>query len=493
MSLCIPQPHRPAELKEGERCCSNVTKVLIMPRILDEKKASELGDMYIKGNHAPIIEAIKEKSPVSPILLSDATSGDARLATVYAAMTNAPIIYIKELSKCDDEDFLERYFNDLNVDYIKLGADKSQEIFNKFKISGLSIKKGTKLTEAVTEILGKREAEISSGVKKITSKSGKDYYAHRQMNRKIFKEFTREKFDYSDPDGRFLDLIFETNPVIVIWSKSGLSGTFMGGHPEHLFGKTATSQIVTLAREVGFKVAVAGDLTIHNLDIDFDLRHVHDGKLNGLSLTQQYGAIKYINYFKPLLNMSMRSGQIEPLPLLGVRTVYLEDLFNKQEARMQNLQAVMPKKYARQIFSVPPTLKGQLKQLMIFFYDHGFRAKLQNDPLRPRLEQGIVMLCKTLDTTLPANFSYADLANNLLMKEKLDALFKSLPDKSEFKSVKNNFRDAGATRGFITDDINTLRARLTIEGASIKLGEKKDKYFPRKLDYLIEQIDLLIK
>jgi hypothetical protein len=456
-------------------------------------KASELGELYIKKVHQPIVDAIRRTSPVSPILLSDATSGDARLATVYAAMTNAPIIYLKELSKCDNEDFLERYFNDLGVDYIKLGVAKSQDVFNQFKISGLSIRKGTKLTEAVTEVLDKKEKEISSDVKKITSKSGKHYFAHTQMNRKIFKEFARTKFSYSDPDWRFLDLIFETDPVIVIWTKSGLSGTFMGGHPEHLFGKTATRQIVTLARDVGFKVAVAGDLVLQDLDIDFDLRHIDTGKLSGLSLTEQYGAIKYINYYKPLLNISMRSGQVEPLPLLGVRTVYLEDLFNKQEARMQNLQAVMSKTYARQIFSVPPTLKGQLKQLMIFFYDKGFKAKLQNDPLRARLEQGIAMLCKALDNRLPPTYSYANLVNDADMKEKLDALFKSLPDKDAFQNVKNSFKDAGAVRGFVAEDLNTLRARLTIEGASIKLREEKDEYVPRKLDYLIEQIDLLIK
>ena len=93
-----------------------------IPRLASEKKASELGELYVKGDHKIIVDAIKQTSPVSPVLLSDATSGDARPATVYAAMTNAPIIYLKELSKCDNEDFLERYFNDLNVDYIKIGV-----------------------------------------------------------------------------------------------------------------------------------------------------------------------------------------------------------------------------------------------------------------------------------------------------------------------------------------------------------------------------------
>lgn len=80
-----------------------------------------------------------------------------------------------------------------------------------------------------------------------------------------------------------------------------------------------------------------------------------------------------------LIHIGMRSGNIEPLPLLGMRTIYLEEVGNHQGGRMQKLANAIPDKYERHQFLLPPTIKGQFNEAVGYFFDHNLRKELDKE------------------------------------------------------------------------------------------------------------------
>jgi hypothetical protein len=467
-----------------------------MPKIIKDKTAAVLGALYESKNEGAIEEGIISplRNGADSIVLSDVTSGDARLAAIYAALIGANVIYLREASKSDNFDFLEQYFDDLGINYLKLGVENSQEVFNEFKLNSLKILKGTKLTGKISGILSDRLEKSKNEIKELIKKRNTEapivtnLVLHPyQIKRNEFKLFASEKLNFRDADGRFCDLIISSDPVVVIWTKNKLSGSFNGGHPEHLLGNSGLTQLCMLARDAKLKIAIAGDVArVDKRIFDFDLRHVDGGAMTGLSLVQQYGALRFIDQHKPILNLAMRSGQVEPLPVLGIRTIYLEDVFNNQGARMQKLQAAVPDNYSRHLFSFAPTLKGQIKQLKNYAFDRKFQAEInKNQALKAKMQANMVIFCKAAIPKLGQGFTYSNYEANPDLRQRIRYILDEVSrDETRLAAIKTDYKTLGATRGFSSDDRVAFTQLFNEERALLEVREKKGKYLERRLAYL---------
>lgn len=394
------------------------------------------------------------------IVLTDVMSGDARLLALYAARVQAPLIYIRELSKLESPDFLEAYMLDVGARIYKMALNNSQEAYNTFLLKGVAFRKGAMLTEEIADIL-----------KRIV----KDNPNNNQVTRDDFKQDVATRFPFDDAAARrkLIDVVVESRPIVVVWTKSVVSGGYWKGHPEHLLGKTGAAQVAGVAREAGFKVAVAGDMVaIDALRADHDLRYLHGGLLDGLTMQQQYGAFNYINQRVPLISVGMRSGNLEPLPILGIRTIYLEELGNNQAGRMQKLEEALPNQYTRHMFALPPTLKGRMRELATYFYSWPFQQSFSNAPPSLRahaplaeaeLQRLMVQLVRALDPSTPLNYTYQELKGDKDRKQLLVVAFDEAKTSGDRFSELKKSLVSDSTRGFMREDLELLRTTLAAE------------------------------
>ncbi|MDC0745014.1 hypothetical protein [Polyangium mundeleinium] len=287
------------------------------------------------------------------ILLSDLMSGDSRLVGLYASYFNYPILYLQSRENASKRDFTHEYLQDLGVTVFKYEVDEAQKVYSESDLRnypGFGIK-AVGVTEKVADILGDRNKNPS-------------------VSRDAFLGHVKSKLHREDTPAGLDGLLEERRPVLVLWTKGKVTNLYTG-KPEHLLGNTGSQQILRLARENGFATAIAGDLKLkrdHQDLVDYDLRFIEDGKLKGLSLKDQYAVLHRISTTTTLVHLGMRSGQIEPLPLLCMHTIYLEEINNGQAARMQKLANVTDL-YERRQFAIPPTVKGRFNQSFTFFWE----------------------------------------------------------------------------------------------------------------------------
>ncbi|QRY32359.1 hypothetical protein JVX96_03355 [Variovorax sp. PDNC026] len=411
------------------------------------------------------------------IVLSDVMSGDARLVALYASAVVSPLIYIRTKSRAGSPDVLCQYFKELGVSVYTIVMDDSQAFYNAFNPQGIPILKGAKLTERIAEVL----------------KTDRAPRFPSELTKSVLLAHASDKLAHEDVDYKLLGPCIDDNPIALLWTKSSVAGGLYHGHPEHLIGKAGLRQICTVLKECGFKVAVAGDrVDLGDLSFDFDLRFVADGVLKGLSLTQQYGALKLINGFSPLLSISMRSGQVEPLPLLDIKTIYMEELGNMQGNRMQKLQDAMPGVYSRVTYALPPTFKGRLRELATFFYSHPFRSAVaKHDKLSTDLQRLIVALLRAADPTVPSTYTYEALTKDTPRIKTLDAIFKQIEaDPLAYKKQKAELvAHAGKEnfpRGFYPESIAELRLKLATEYLSMKKLYESDKVKGKKIQLALD-------
>ncbi|MDI1435446.1 hypothetical protein [Polyangium sorediatum] len=291
------------------------------------------------------------------ILLSDLMSGDSRLVGLYASYFNYPILYLQSRENASKRDFTHEYLQELGVTVFKHEVDEAQKVYNESDLAsypGLGIK-AAHITEKVADILG-------------------DKNKNPLVSRDAFLGHVKSKLHREDTPAGLHGLLSEQRPVLVLWTKAKVTNLYTG-KPEHLLGNTGTQQILELARANGFATAIAGDLKLkqgHRDLMDHDLRFVEEGKLKGLSLKDQYAALQRISRSTTLVHLGMRSGQLEPLPLLCMHTIYLEEVNNGQAVRMQKLASVTDL-YERRQFAIPPTAKGRFNQAFTYFWEKRYQ------------------------------------------------------------------------------------------------------------------------
>ena len=87
------------------------------------------------------------------VVISDVMSGDARLVGLYCAVAGHPIVYIRDLSRLSNNHTIGSYFRDVGASVLTMAVEKSQTVYDAFKIPKMQIKiiKGASLTSEIAE------------------------------------------------------------------------------------------------------------------------------------------------------------------------------------------------------------------------------------------------------------------------------------------------------------------------------------------------------
>jgi len=129
------------------------------------------------------------------------------------------------------------------------------------------------------------------------------------------------------------------------------SGALGGAHPELDTSVTATLDLIKTIKEGGLienaRIVLIGDAG-HGLGkhADIDLTEYWNEKRSPFYSGDRRMQLALFAYLVKagynLMNIGMRSGALEGPALLGVRTVYLEEVYNLQEGRMDQWQEIVP-------------------------------------------------------------------------------------------------------------------------------------------------------
>lgn len=425
-----------------------------------DRLCDERGRLYERSPHEfrtlvnQWLEPLKQQhsSKIQVILLSDRMSGDARLVGLYASYNNFPVLYIVTRAKLGRTDFGAKYLEDLGLRLFKFAADDAHVTYTEFNLSLCCwLRKGAKLTSVVSNLLTRPGIPGRPHVP-----SGEQFRAHARSALHVPRV----------PPG-LEPILKETCPVCVVWTKARAVPTLFKGRPEHLLGNTGTLEVCRLAKTVGFKVAIAGDLAPKpalQTMIDYDLRYTA-GALQGLSMREQYGVFQHVNVYVPLIHIAMRSGNVEPMPLLGMRTVYLEEEGNPQTARMLQWVEATRGFYERHVFTVPPTLKGRMRELVTYFFEYPFRQSVKGRPAeREMLRLLNVLIRDHLGIRREPFESFEKIEKDRFVRGELWKFFTSITSGEHgddpFIRLKSVTRRVDFPRGFNEIDRESLRQKL---------------------------------
>ncbi|MDX6743925.1 hypothetical protein [Actinocorallia sp. A-T 12471] len=129
------------------------------------------------------------------------------------------------------------------------------------------------------------------------------------------------------------------------------SGALGGAHPELDTCVTATRDLIKTIKRNGLienaAIVLVGDAGHGITDgVDIDLTEYWNDKRSPFISGDRRMQLALFAYLVKagynLMNIGMRSGALEGPALLGVRTVYLEEIYNLQEGRMDQWQGVVP-------------------------------------------------------------------------------------------------------------------------------------------------------
>ena len=426
----------------------------------EDRLCDERGRLY-EGNPIEFTKAVNQwlgtlvrghTSKLELILLSDRMSGDARLVGLYASYKELPILYIVTRSKLGRTDFGARYLQELGLHLFKFAADDAHVTYSQFNLPlGCLVRKGAKMTKHVAGLLNKPAILGQPHVP-----SGEQFRTHARSALHVPRV----------PPG-LEPMLKETCPVCVVWTKARAVPTLFKGRPEHLLGNTGTLQVCQLARTMGFKVAIAGDLAPKpalQTVIDYDLRYTA-GALKGLSMREQYGVLQFVNVYVPLIHIAMRSGNVEPLPLLGMRTVYLEEEGNPQTERMLQWARATHGFYERHVFTVPPTLKGRMRELVTYFFEYPFRQSVKGRPAEREMMRLLNVLIRDHLGIRRSPFeSFEQIEKDLFVRGELWKFFSSITSGEHgddpFVRLKSVTRRVDFPRGFNEIDLRALEEKL---------------------------------
>jgi hypothetical protein len=380
----------------------------------------------------------KDKARI--IVMSDRMSGDSRLVGLYASYRLYPILYFVTEAKLGKADSTAQYLTDLGVTLVPCAVEDSHGAYDKFENTDLpNTFKATSVTEFISDLLQKRKAETYAGL----------------PNREDLIQHIRQYLHEDTVPESAAPLLKEGRSVLVVWTKAKAVPSLFSGRPEHLLGNSGLLQILTLAKELNVATAVGGDMQLKPEAaklVDYDLRFIDNGLLKGYSLKQQYGILQRINIYLPLVHLGMRSGQIEPLALLGMKTIYLEELGSKQGDRMQQLQTATDEFYSRAQFNLPPTLKGRLREAINYYFDYKLQVSLKGTPAATPLEEILGMLRTLAKKEQPPKGTEQEFKAYMYeMQTEMEGRFKEL--KVENPQLKEE-------RGFTPEDLATLRGAI---------------------------------
>jgi hypothetical protein len=365
-------------------------------QLLQNNELAEFG-RQLRDWLEPQKEGVR-KNPLMYVLLDDIMSGDARLVGLYASYMNYPIVYLIDETKKDKRDFAEEYLEQLGVPLFKAVVPNAHQFYRDVDLQKFGVPKDGSSDKKEKNIPGVKGVGITDYVAKFLA----DDSNHPRISRESFLAHVRDKLGADSVPPGLQDLARESRPVLVVWTKSNVTDLHRG-KPEHLLGNTGTAQVLELARSHGFATAIAGDLPLkdsHRDKIDYDLRFVESGALAGKSLVEQYQTLESVSRTAQLTHIGMRSGNIEPLPVLGMQTIYLEEVANQQALRMQKLANASRGKYRRHQFLLPPTIKGQFHEAGQYMLDYKLRTELDanaearvvTDRLREVLKEDLLQL-----------------------------------------------------------------------------------------------------
>ncbi|MCD0452994.1 hypothetical protein LO762_27995 [Actinocorallia sp. API 0066] len=150
------------------------------------------------------------------------------------------------------------------------------------------------------------------------------------------------------------------NAYAFLWfRRSGAAG---GAHPELDTSVKATTDLIATIREKGLienaKIVIVGDGG-HKLEkvVDVDLTEFWNDKESPFITGDRRMQLALFAYLVKagynFMNIGMRSGALEGPALLGARTVYLEEIYNLQEGRMEQWQGPVPGYHRVELGHVP--------------------------------------------------------------------------------------------------------------------------------------------
>ncbi len=221
----------------------------------------------------------------------------------------------------------------------------------------------------------------------------------------------------------------------LLWVKTGKPTDEKAHHYTSPFG---LKQLIGAAAAVGRAPVMIGE-PMMGLNTDPDLTHFWE-KDFPLAKQGRIGQLKFYHYLAhapgyDVVNLGMRSGALEGPPLMGMRTIFMEESQNMQSSRMEQLLASVPT-YKRVILDAPP---GALEKKIWIdrLWKDAFSAFLTTQKVLPILED-------LTDKQLLKN----DLRQLLIDSNDLNAAFTqidgkvSIPKKDEFilcaETIKTN-------------------------------------------------------